>query len=290
MTNPVIKNQHRNRQAVIYLRQSSLQQVSQNKESLVLQYQLSDRAESLGWANPMIIDDDLGISASRGTERPGFKKLLKAIAGGEIGIIFSREASRLSRNDADWCHLLELCRICDTLIADELAIYDTRSADDQLVLGIKATLSVAELNVMRTRLIQGQESKASRGELFKRIAPGYVCLDGKSLVKDPDQRVQEAITLVLHKFCEMSSIRQLMKWFCEEKIELPLSRIKNQQQKWQLPKYSYLQNLLQNPIYAGAYYYGRREREKIVDPELGIQTRQISRKAEQSRVFIKEHH
>jgi DNA invertase Pin-like site-specific DNA recombinase len=292
MTNPLIQNLHLSRQAIVYLRQSSFAQVTHNRESLDLQYQLTERAQALGWTNPFIIDEDLGISASGSAARPGFQKMLKAVAAGEVGVIFSREASRLSRNDRDWCQLLEICRICDTLIGDESALYDTACADDQLVLGIKATLSVAELNVMRTRLIQGQENKAARGELYKRIGPGYVCLDGKHLVKDPDQRVQDAITLVLSQFCEMSSVRQLMLWFHEQKIELPLGKVGAQKktQVWQLPKYTYLKYLLQNPLYAGAYYYGRTGTEKVVDSTLGIKVRHIARKAEDSRIFIKDHH
>ncbi|MCP3669824.1 MAG: hypothetical protein GY814_05225, partial [Gammaproteobacteria bacterium] len=177
------------------------------------------------------------------------------------------------------------------MIADKNMLYDTASADDQLVLGIRATLSVAELHVMHTRLIQGQENKAARGELFKRIAPGYVCLDGQHLIKDPDRRVQEAIALALSQFCVVGSVRQLMKWFHEHNIELPLGKLGtpgNPQKKiqiWQLPKYSYLKYLLQNPIYAGAYYYGRKGRKKVVDPELGIKIRYTSRKAEEARVF-----
>ena len=190
-----ITKAHLELKAIIYLRQSCYAQVIHNKESLSLQYQLVDRAKELGWrdSNIVVIDQDLGVSASQGTKRPGFSKVIAKVAGGEVGIIFSREASRLSRTDKDWAQMFEICRICQTLIGDDRNIYDLASGDDQLVLGIKATLSVAELGVLKARLIQGKENKAKRGELYNRICPGYVCLDERNLVKDPDQRVQDCL-------------------------------------------------------------------------------------------------
>ena len=227
-----------------------------NTESQRLQYQLVDRAKELGWKHVNVIDDDLGASASEGTNRKGFRKLITEVANGEVGIIFSREASRLSRTDKDWCQLLEICRICQTLISDAENIYDLALGDDQLVLGIKATLSIAELTVLRSRLIQGMENKARRGELYRRIPPGYVCVDGKNLVKDPDRRIQHSILLVFKKFREVSSVRQLMKWFHEEEIELPVNKSINGKNQivWQFPKYTFLKSVLQNPTYAGVYF------------------------------------
>src|SRR5215468_11180444 len=187
-----------------YLRQSSLKQVSENLESQRLQYAMKDRAQALGFQRVEVIDCDLGFSASLGArERKGFDYVISAVACGEIGIVFSRELSRLSRTDKDWCHLLEVCQIFGTLLADEQQVYDLNVLDDQLMLGIKGTLSVVELKVLRMRLLQGQEEKARRGELFKRLPVGYV-LDGDGgVTKNPDLRVQEAIALVFAKFRQL---------------------------------------------------------------------------------------
>src|SRR5215470_176246 len=192
-----ITDKHRQRKAIVYLRQSSLKQVSENLESQRLQYAMKDRAQALGFQRVEVIDCDLGFSASLGArERKGFDYVISAVACGEIGIVFSRELSRLSRTDKDWCRLLEVCQIFGTLLADEQQIYDLSYLDDQLVLGIKGTLSVVELKVLRQRMQAGQESKARRGELFKRLAIGYSRdLTGK-IVLHPDQRICEAIQLV----------------------------------------------------------------------------------------------
>ena len=168
--NPKIKAEHLARKAIVYLRQSSDKQVRQNKESQRLQYEVAERMHALGWKEVEIINSDLGSSAAiASARREGFERVLSSVALGEVGIVGSREASRLSRTDKDWCRLLEVCQIFGTLIADEQQVYDLNYLDDQLVLGIKGTLSVVELKVLRQRLQAGQESKARRGELFKRL-------------------------------------------------------------------------------------------------------------------------
>jgi DNA invertase Pin-like site-specific DNA recombinase len=160
---PKIRPEHLARRAIVYLRQSSEKQVRQNLESQRLQYEVADRIRALGWKQVEIIDSDLGSSASMASaRREGFERVLSAVALGEVGIVGSREASRLSRTDKDWCRLLEVCQIFGTLIADEQQIYDLNYLDDQLVLGIKGTLSVVELKVIRQRMQAGQESKAPR--------------------------------------------------------------------------------------------------------------------------------
>lgn len=166
---------HLERKAVVYIRQSSMQQVKQNQESQRLQYALVDRAKTFGFHRVEVIDCDLGVSAaSGGSVRQGFKQLLASVAMGDVGIIFSRELSRLSRTDKDWCHLMEVCQVFNTLLADADQIYDFDLLDDQLVLGIKGTLSVVELKVLKQRLLQGMQEKAKRGELIGVLAPGYV--------------------------------------------------------------------------------------------------------------------
>jgi len=166
--NPKIKPEHLARKAIVYLRQSSEKQVRQNKESQLLQYAVAERVRALGWTQVEIINSDLGSSAGlAAAQREGFERVLSLVALGEVGIVGSREVSRLSRTDKDWCRLLEVCQIFGTLIADEQQVYELNNLDDQLVLGIKGTLSVVELKVIRQRMLAGQEAKARRGELFK---------------------------------------------------------------------------------------------------------------------------
>src|SRR6202050_1176993 len=196
--NPKIKPEHLARKAIVYLRQSSeKKQEGQNKESQRLQYAVADRVRALGWQQVETINSDLGSSAGlAAAQRGGFERVLSLVALGEVGIVGSREVSRLSRTDKDWCRLLEVCQIFGTLIADEQQVYDLNYLDDQLVLGIKGTLSVVELKVLRQRLQAGQESKARRGELFKRLPVGYVLDARGKVVFHPDQRVSDAIQLV----------------------------------------------------------------------------------------------
>src|SRR5260221_9583724 len=167
---PKIKPEHLARKAIGHLRQFSEKQVRQNKESQPLQYDLAERMRGLGWKQVEIVNSDLGCSAAMASaRREGFERVLSSVALGEVGIVGSRDVSRLSRTDKDWCRLLEVCQIFGTLIADEQQVYDLNYLDDQLVLGIKGTLSVVELKVIRQRLLAGQEAKTRRGELFKKL-------------------------------------------------------------------------------------------------------------------------
>ena len=291
LCSPKIKPEHLARKAIVYLRQSSDKQVRQNLESQRLQYEMAERVRSLGWKQVEIIDSDLGFSAGMAsTRREGFERVLSWVALGEVGIVGSRDVSRLSRTDKDWCRLLEVCQIFGTLIADEQQIYDLNYLDDQLVLGIKGTLSVVELKVLRQRMHAGQESKARRGELFKRLPVGYALdLPGK-LVLHPDQRVCEAIRLVFLKFRERWSIRQTFLWFRDHDIELPANPIRGTRLVWKVPTQALVREILVNPFYAGAYVWGRRPMETVlVDGHL--KKRQTSlRPAENCRVFIRDHH
>src|SRR5919201_5260976 len=218
---PKITPLHLQRKAIVYLRQSSERQVQRHTESQRLQYDLAARARALGFQQVDIIDTDLGHSAAIGAaRREGFERLIAAVAGGAVGLILSLEASRLSRTDQDWCRLLELCPLFDTLIADADSVYDVSTLDDQLVLGIKATMSVAELKVLHQRLQQGMEAKARRGELVRLLPPGYVRDASGQIVKDPDQRVQQAIEQVFRLFRQTRSIRQTCLWFQRRGLEL----------------------------------------------------------------------
>jgi DNA invertase Pin-like site-specific DNA recombinase len=289
--NPKIKPEHLARKAIVYLRQSSEKQVRQNKESQRLQYDVAERMRALGWKQVEIVDGDLGCSAAMASaRREGFERVLSSVALGEVGIVGSREVSRLSRTDKDWCRLLEVCQIFGTLIADEQQVYDLNYLDDQLVLGIKGTLSVVELKVLRQRLQAGQESKARRGELFKRLPVGYVLDAMGKVVLHPDQRVCGAIQLVFEKFRERWSVRQTFQWFRDHDVELPANPIQGTRLVWKIPTQSLVRDLLCNPFYAGAYVWGRRPVATVL-AEGRLEKRQsATRRAEDCRVFIPDHH
>ncbi len=284
---------HLGRKAVVYLRQSSEKQVKENTESQRLQYALTARARELGWHQVETIDIDLGCSAAIGAApREGFERLIAAVALGEVGIVLSREVSRLSRTDKDWCHLLEVCQIFGTLIGDAEQIYDLDLMDDQLVLGIKATLSIVELKVLKLRLLQGMEEKARRGELRRLLPVGYVRDATGQVLQDPDQRVQEAIALVFRKFRELGSGRQTFLWCRTHGVELPVNKSRGGPMRvaWQLPTNSFLQNLLRNPYYAGAYVWGRREVRMALENGKLRKRQGRLRRAEQCRVYLRDHH
>jgi DNA invertase Pin-like site-specific DNA recombinase len=291
LCSPKIKPEHLARKAIVYLRQSSDKQVRQNLESQRLQYEVAERIRSLGWRQVEIIDCDLGSSAGMASSRrEGFERVLSSVALGEVGIVGSRDASRLSRTDKDWCRLLEVCQIFGTLIADEQQIYDLSYLDDQLVLGIKGTLSVVELKVLRQRMHAGQESKARRGEMFKRLPVGYVLDPMDKVVLNADQRICEAIRLVFLKFRERWSIRQTFQWFRDHDVELPANPIRGTQLVWKVPTQALVRDILVNPFYAGAYVWGRRPMETIlVDGQLKKRQSALRRAAD-CRVFIRDHH
>ena len=288
--NPKIKPEHLARKAIVYLRQSSERQVRQNTESQLLQYAVAERMRALGWKQVEIINSDLGSSASiASAQREGFERVLSLVALGEVGIVGSREVSRLSRTDKDWCRLLEVCQIFGTLIADEQQVYDLSYLDDQLVLGIKGTLSVVELKVIRQRLLAGQESKARRGELFKRLPIGYVRDAVGKVALHPDRRVCEAIQLVFAKFRELWSVRQTFLWLRDHDMELPANPIQGSRLVWKIPSQSLIRDILCNPFYAGAYVWARRPvTTRLVDGRL--EKRQTAMPAEECRVFIRDHH
>jgi len=284
---------HRARKAIVYLRQSSLKQVRENVESQRLQYALADRARALGFERVETVDCDLGMSASLGAaSRGGFERLVASVALGEVGMVLGRELSRLARTDKDFCHLLEVCQVFGTLIADEAQVYDLEMMDDLLVLGIKGTLSVVELKILKARLLDGQREKARRGELYRLLPPGYVLDADGRVVKDPDTRVQEAMGLVFGKYRELWSVRQAFKWFHDHEVEVPVNKFVagRQQLIWQLPTQSFVSNVLRNAFYAGAYVYGQRPTETVLE-EGRLRKRQgWMRPPEECQVFLRDHH
>src|SRR5947209_169203 len=289
--NAKIKPEHLARRAIVYLRQSSERQVRQNKESQQLQYAVAERVRALGWKQVEIINSDLGSSAGiASAQREGFERVLSSVALGEVGIVGSRELSRLSRTDKDWCRLLEVCQVFGTLIADEQQVYDLNYLDDQLVLGIKGTLSVVELKVIRQRLLAGHESKARRGELFKRLPIGYARDPVGKIVFHPDRRICEAIQLVFAKFRELWSVRQSFQWFRDHDVELPANPIRGTRIIWKIPSQSLIRDMLCNPFYAGAYVWGRRPVETVMVEGRLEKHQGATRRATECRVFLPDHH
>jgi DNA invertase Pin-like site-specific DNA recombinase len=288
---PKITPEHLARKAIVYLRQSSEKQVRQNTESQRLQYDMAERIRGLGWQDVEVINSDLGSSAAIGSLcREGFERVLSAVALGEVGIVVSREVSRLSRTDKDWCRLVEVCQIFGTLIGDEQQVYDLSYLDDQLVLGIKGTLSVVELKVLRQRMQAGQESKARRGELFKRLPVGYIKDATGKIVQHSDRRVVEAIRLAFTKFRELWSVRQTFQWFRDHDVELPANPIRGTRLVWKIPSQSLVRDILRNPFYAGAYVWGRRPVETLLIEGRLRKRQAANRRPEDCRVFIPAHH
>ncbi len=287
-----ITPEHLARDAFVYVRQSTAFQVAQNLESQRRQYGLAERARQLGWSDVEVIDDDLGRSGA-GATRPGFEKLLAAICEGRVGAVLSLEASRLARNGRDWHTLLEFCGLVGTLIVDEDGVYDPASPNDRLLLGMKGTMSEMELSVFRQRSIEAMKQKARRGELFLTVAVGYVKAGGDRIEKDADRRVQEAIALVFRKFAELQTIRQVLVWCRQEKILLPSpgqERAAAERIIWRLPVYPTVHHMLTNPVYAGAYAFGRRTARVTIENGRKRVVRSMQRDWRSWEVLIRDHH
>lgn len=258
-----IHSRHLDRQAVVYLRQSSTKQVQQNQESARNQRALCERLLELGWneARVSVVDEDQGRSAAQSAGREGFQKLAAEVGLGRVGIIVGYEVSRLSRNCADWHQLLELCAVFDTLIGDVDGIYHPRDFNDRLLLGLKGTMSAAELHSLRLRLDAGRLSKARRGELVQHLPTGLV-RTSEGVILDPDESIQSRLRLVFEKFQELGSIRQVMLYFLRHNLQLPrrqTSGLYAGQVLWKDPSAGALGSILKNPAYAGAFAYGRRQ-------------------------------
>ena len=250
---------HLGRSAYVYIRQSSVDQLLHNHESRRRQYGLADRARTLGFADVVVIDDDLGRSGG-GISRPGFERLLAAICEGKVGAVLAIEASRLARNGRDWHTLIEFCGLVGTLIVDEDGIYEPRHPNDRLLLGMKGTMSELELSILRQRSLEALKQKARRGELFLTVAIGYVKVRHNRIDKDPDQRIQSALDLVFRKFAEVQSIRQVHLWPRQERIDLPAVNYSVENGRsivWKPPVYNTVHHILTNPVYGGSYVFGR---------------------------------
>ena len=284
--------EHLARSAFVYVRQSTAYQVANNLESQRRQYGLVERARQLGWDDVQVVDDDLGKSGG-GTTRPGFEKLLAAICEGRVGAVVSLEASRLARNGRDWHTLLEFCGLVGTLIVDEDAIFDPRSPNDRLLLGMKGTMSEMELSVFRQRSMEAMRQKARRGELHLTVAVGYVKTEDGGIEKDPDRRVQDGISLVFRKFAELQTVRQVLLWFRQENVLVPaiVQGRGKRPIEWKSPVYHTLHHILTNPVYAGSYAYGRRgTRVTIEGGRKRVMRDTLRRNWKDWEVLIHDHH
>ncbi len=261
---PKIRPSHLRRTAVVYVRQSTLNQVRGNRESGDRQYALTERAKVLGWpvTSVQTIDEDQGRSGAHADQRQGFKKLLAEIGAGQVGLVLALEASRLARSSLDWHRLVEICVVTDTLLADETAVYNPRDPNDRLLLGVKGTLSEAELFTLRCRLHEGRWNKAKRGELANSLPVGYVRTETGDVVKDPDRQVQARLSYVFKRFAELRVARRVLLYLQEEKLTVPTKMWGGPLHgtiQWKAPTLSDIMRLLHNPIYAGAYVYGQKE-------------------------------
>ena len=287
-----ITAEHLQRAACVYIRQSTPDQLVHNLESQRRQYALADRAQQLGWTTVEIIDDDLGRSGA-GIVRPGFERLLAAICAGRVGAVFAIEASRLARNGRDWHTLIEFCGLVGAILVDEDGIYNPRHPNDRLLLGMKGTMSELELSLFRQRSQAALRQMARRGALVLTVAAGYVKVGRDRIEKSPDRRVQEAIQLVFTKFAEFQSVRQVYIWFRDEGIELPATKSRRGEAHgvvWRLPPYNIVHEILTNPIYAGAYAFGRTtSRISVVDGRKRVR-RGVHQPMDKWDVLIKDHH
>ena len=280
------------RRAVVYVRQSTLIQVVQNRESQLRQYNLASYARELGFAEVETIDEDLGRSGSGLTERPGFQRLVTEVCEGRVGAVFCLEASRLARNGRDWHHLIEFCGLVGAVLIDPEGIYDPRLINDRLVLGLRGTMSEFELGILRQRSVEAIRQKAKRGELRFCLPVGFLWGPSGKIEQDADMRVQNAVQLVFRKFQELGSARQVLLWLREQQITLPATGYSEgaQHVRWKPPLYSSILAILQNPMYAGAYAFGRTEARTKVVAGRPRQTSGHQKPRDQWTVLIHDHH
>jgi DNA invertase Pin-like site-specific DNA recombinase len=287
-----VQPDHLRRGAFVYIRQSTQSQVIHHRESTDRQYALVNKAVQLGWARNQIsvIDEDLGLSGASSGHRQGFAHLTSEVALGHAGLIIGLEVSRLARNNTDWYRLLDLCSVTNTLIGDDDGLYHPAQFNDRLVLGLKGTMSEAELHVLRARLNGGILNKAARGELRRGLPVGFVYgdKDGEILFH-PDESVVCAIQTVFDRFTELGSARRVWLWFRNEGIDFPVG-IPGGGLRWGAPTYTGVHKILTHPVYAGAYVYGKTRQEAYID-ENGVTRKRIrTLPQEQWAVLIKEHH
>jgi DNA invertase Pin-like site-specific DNA recombinase len=287
---------HRQKTAIVYVRQSTLLQLERNKESTLRQYDLVERAVELGWSRAMVsvVDEDQGHSGASAVGRPGFADLAAQVGLGQVGIVLALEVSRLARNNADWYRLLDLASMTDTLVADADGVYHPRRFDDRLVLGMKGTMAEAELHILRARLEGGVRNKAARGELRRALPVGLVWGEGPAEIRlHPDEAVTGVIAAVFERFGECGSARGVWLWLRERDLKWPLqpaAYLHGEEIVWVAPTYHAVHNTLTHPAYAGAYVYGRTRFERRLGPDGLVRTHRRALPRDQWQVLIENHH
>jgi DNA invertase Pin-like site-specific DNA recombinase len=287
--NPKLTSERLRRRAIVYVRQSSLDQVRHHTEGQRRQYGLSEYAHSLGFSDVVVVDEDLGRSGAGTVDRPGFQRLVSEVLAGSVGAVFCLEASRLARNGRDWHHLLELCGLTGAVIVDPDGVYDPGLINDRLLLGLKGTMSEFELNLFRQRAQEAARQKARRGELRFLVPIGYVWPRGGRIEIDPDQRVQHLLRLVFEKMAELGSARQGLLWFREQKLDMPV-KAPDGETVWKPLLYQALYGILTNPIYAGVYAFGRTQSRIEVVEGRAQKTDGHRRDRAEWAVLIRDHH
>ncbi|WP_239396897.1 recombinase family protein [Frankia sp. CiP3] len=288
------------RGAVVYLRQSTLAQVERNRESTARQYSLVERAVTLGWprARVSVIDADLGVSGASTAGRSGFAELTRQVALGDVGIVLALEVSRLARNNSDWYRLLDLAGMTDTLIADADGVYHPGMFNDRMLLGLKGTMSEAELHTLRARLNGGIRNKAARGELRRPLPVGLVWAEGEGEIRrHPDEAVTGVISATFRRFGEVGSVRKVWLWLREENLTLPLQRNgyataagQGTEVAWVEPTYHAVHTILTHPAYAGAYVYGRTRKHTYLGQDGTVRTRHKAVPRGEWEILIRDHH
>lgn len=292
IANAKIKPVHLERSAYVYVRQSTEYQVRNNLESQQRQYELAELAVRYGWPKErvVLIDDDLGRSGSSAAGRTGFARLVADVALSKAGIVLGLEVSRLARNNRDWYQLLDLCSMSVTLIADADGVYDPSSFNDRLLLGLKGTMSEAELHVLKGRMLAGMQHKASKGELRFPLPPGYEFDEQGRIVKARDEQIVHMIGLVFSKFFEIGTVSGVLKSLLEQGLTLPRKAGSERTVRWARPFYRAVYKILNNPLYAGAYVFGRSRVVKMLDAGGHARARQKDLPIEEWGVVIRDHH
>src|SRR5712691_7857889 len=285
---------HRERLAVVYVRQSTVQQVLDHQESTRIQYGLVSRAQALGWAadRVLVIDDDLGKSGASAQGRVGFQRLVSEVSLDHVGIIFGVEMSRLARSNKDWHQLLELCALFHTLIADLDGVYDPVQYNDRLLLGLKGTMSEAELHILKQRMHQGRLSKAGRGELQFALPVGYIWSPAGEIQFDPDEQVQQVVRLIFRTFENLGTLGGLVRYLAQQQIQLGV-RVREGPGKgelvWRRPNRATLQMMLKHPLYAGSYVYGRRQEDPRRKQPERVRTGRVVMTSDEWLVLLPNH-
>jgi excisionase family DNA binding protein len=280
------------RKAVVYVRQSTPQQVQLHAESTRRQYELVEVARRRGFRDIEVIDDDLGRSAGGATARPGFERLVAWLCAGEVGAVLCLDASRLARNGRDWHHLLELCGLVEARVIDLDGVYDPCRPNDRLLLGMKGSISEFELGILRARMLDAARSKARRGELRISVPLGYTWHREAGLGLDPDLRVQEAVRLIFARFRELGSARQVLLRLKGEGLHFPRpsGSTRGTGFEWGPVRYRNVIGALKNPFYAGAYAYGKSEKRTAVVDGQPRRSYGHGKPLEKWEVLIKDHH